>query len=187
MKDLVKNIPDVSSTDDEPGTPLGNISPGAVLPLSSKSHSGYSGFQFSSEGSSSKSSGSTSHSSPFPQTSQPKFYKEIPIGSEDKIKEEKQTPPPPVICRTPVIQHTGSQIFNNLPSSAPPNSEAPNTPTGAQRVPQLNELKIPNCITKSEENSSSDEEEDEPEPEENGFHKQAIYAKTCVIDEDYDT
>lgn len=173
LRELVKNVPDVSSTDDEPGTPIGNLSPGAI-PLSSKSLSGYSCFQFSSEGSSSKSSESTSHASLIPQTSQPKFYKEIPIGSEEKIKEEKPSTPP-VLCRTPVIQHTGSQVFNT-----PPNAES--TKTGAQKIPQ-NDLKHTNSV----QNSSSSEDEEEPEPEENGYHNKKVYAKTCIIDEDYDT
>lgn len=89
------------------------------------------------------------------------------------MKEEK--PNTPALCRTPVIQHTGSQVFNNLPSSTPPNSES--TKTGAQKLNQSN----------SQNSSSEDEEESEPEPEENGYHNKKVFAKTCIIDEDYDT
>lgn len=96
-----------------------------------------------------------------------------------------------MVYRTPVIQHTASQIQNNC-TQALQRIEEQTVPVKtssapSSKIPQK-EVKVPNCIkTREKSNSSSEEEDGEPEPEENGFHKKETVAKTCVIDEDYDT
>ncbi|KAL0274228.1 UNVERIFIED_CONTAM: hypothetical protein PYX00_006699 [Menopon gallinae] len=185
LKDLVKGIPDVSNMDDEPGTPVGNLSPGMTPPA--KSPSSFSCFQFrrKSDGGSSRSSATTSQVSSVPQAALPKFYKEIAIGGDDLQSKEEEERVQPVSCRAPVIQHTGPRLNHRPAGSEEHEKSQPSVIATSCGSNQGNENKLTNCINRN--SSSDEEEEDDDEPQENGYHKLEIVTKTCAIDEDYDT
>ncbi|KAK6632365.1 hypothetical protein RUM44_007407 [Polyplax serrata] len=199
LKDLVKGIPDVSSIDEEFGTPCGNLSPGT--PISAKA---YTCFQFhqSSDSGSSRSSSVASQPSSI-QTSQPRFYKEIPIGNEDCENKICDNTTPFAFSGTTVIQHTGSNfsIHYTLPNNGKEQVPSLLRNISGQNITQLNELKLSNCIKLSENsriasetndlkdaevNEETDEiaEDTTQEVKENGYHKTHVM---CAIDEDYDT